>query len=42
MNLFITDQSVDFSYLAFGFESETDTNQNELNIACSVDLFVTD
>ena len=37
MNLFITDQSVDFSYLAFGHESETGTNQNELNIACSAE-----
>merc|ERR1712176_1398736 len=36
-----TGQSVNFSYLSFGFESETGTNQNELNIECAVDLFIT-
>merc|ERR1719461_1317640 len=36
-----TGQSVNFSYLSFGFESETGTNQNEINIECAVDLFVT-
>ena len=35
-----TGQSVNFSYLSFGFESETGTNQNEINIECAVDLFV--
>jgi len=36
-----TGQSVNFSYLSFGFESETGTNQNELNIECAVDIFIT-
>merc|ERR1712176_330786 len=36
-----TGQSVNFSYLSFGFESETGTNQNELNIECAVDVFIT-
>merc|ERR1712176_142286 len=35
-----TGKSVAFSYLSFGFESETGTNQNELEIECAVDLFV--
>ena len=36
----LTGQSVAFSYLSFGFESETGTNQNELEIECAVDLFI--
>merc|ERR1712174_89047 len=36
-----TGQSVNFSYLSFGFESETGTNQNEINIQCAVDVFIT-
>ena len=35
-----TGQSVNFSYLSFGFESDTGSNQNEINIECAVDLFV--
>merc|ERR1712157_46541 len=36
----LTGQSVAFSYLSFGFESSTGTNQNEINIQCAVDLFI--
>ena len=36
----VTGQSVNFSYLSFGFASATGTNQNEINIQCAVDLFV--
>merc|ERR1712113_113290 len=36
----LTGQSLAFSYLSFGFESETGTNQNDLNIECAVDLFI--
>merc|ERR1711937_650176 len=36
-----TGQSVNFSYLSFGFETDTGSNQNEINIECAVDLFVT-
>ena len=36
----VTGQSVNFSYLSFGFASVTGTNQNEINIQCAVDLFV--
>merc|ERR1712176_1088863 len=36
----MTGQSVAFSYLSFGFESHTGSNQNEINIECAVDLFV--
>merc|ERR1712115_85255 len=35
-----TGQSVNFSYLSFGFESDTGTNQNDLNIECAVNLFI--
>merc|ERR1712003_160200 len=34
-------QSVNFSYLSFGFESVSGTNQNAINIQCAVDLFIT-
>merc|ERR1712176_1272563 len=36
----LTGQSVNFSYLSFGFESDSGTNQNEINIQCAVDLFI--
>merc|ERR1712174_36476 len=36
----VTGQSVNFSYLSFGFASVTGTNQNEINIQCAVDLFI--
>ena len=36
-----TGQSVNFSYLSFGFETDTGSNQNEINIECAVDLFIT-
>merc|ERR1739845_130183 len=35
-----TGQSLNFSYLSFGFESDTGTNQNEINIQCAVDIFI--
>ena len=36
----LTGQSVNFSYLSFGFESASGTNQNAINIQCAVDLFI--
>ena len=36
-----TGQSLNFSYLSFGFESATGTNQNEINIQCAVELSIT-
>jgi len=35
-----TGQSLNFSYLSFGFESATGTNQNEINIQCAVELSI--